>query len=240
MFLCISCTILPKGNPQLKRSIEDDKESVSLNTPVLPSQLNRGRPIYLEVHSYPQLLNGGHISLGGKIYLYGGREELRLDEIIKPTKEIVTENTKTEKISRFVVTVPAQKEPEMIHVKLPNEDTVTSVLSSSVEPELNNNPLTPGEMPQDEASRLKKSSVKSNKSCIRPIIVKNNGCEDMEVNLSFTECIDRKDVRKTKKEYCFKDRALFTHSYEGATFQIYLKSSDGRKYLPDGEITVGQ
>jgi len=94
IFLSISCTILPKGDPQLKRSIEDDKESVSLNTPALPSQLNRGRPIYLEVQSYPQLLTGGHISLGGKIYLYGGREELRLDEIIKPTKEIVTEHPK--------------------------------------------------------------------------------------------------------------------------------------------------
>ena len=240
ILLSVSCTMLPKGDPQLKRSMEEDKEFKTGSPTSLPSQLNRGRPIYLEIQSYPQLISGGHISLGGKIYLFSGREELRLDEIIKPTNSLVTDNSRPEKISRFVVTVPTPSTPEVIHVNIPKEDNVNTTLSSSEDLDLVNAPLTPGSMTFEDAERLKDSSVKSSQSCIRPVMLKNNGCEDMEVNLSFTECANRKDIRKTKKEYCFNDRALFTHSHEGATFEIHLKSVDGKKFLPAGEVVVTQ
>lgn len=252
--LAVGCTSLPSGKPQLKKSIRRDKKEAS-QIEVTPSQLNRGRPIYIEAQSYPQLMNGGHIIQGGKIYIYTGREELRLDEIISEDKKIISSDEVGEKISSFVVTIPPLPENSFVYSLDENKtselslepetynDVVNLALSSVADPdflevEMNNMPLTPGSMTKDETKKLKESSVKDAGSCVKPLLLKQGGCDTLQVKISFSDCINKADVRKTQKEYCFKDRARFSHISDGMSFTVYLRSSDGFNYSQDGEIQI--
>lgn len=79
LFILSSCTSLPKGELQLKKMILDDYPEGPYGQ---SSYIHAGRPFYIESTSYPYLLPDGHISIGGKLLVYVGREELSLEELL--------------------------------------------------------------------------------------------------------------------------------------------------------------
>lgn len=80
-FALTSCTSLPKG-----RNIIEEEFIKDSSTP--PPELKRnefvnsGRPIYVEGMVYPQMIDGGHVSLEGKVGIYIGRESIGLNQIL--------------------------------------------------------------------------------------------------------------------------------------------------------------
>lgn len=76
-----SCTSLPKGKNVLEEEFIKD---ASTPLPELKKNefVNSGRPIYVEGIVYPQMIDGGHISLEGKVGIYIGRESIGLNRIL--------------------------------------------------------------------------------------------------------------------------------------------------------------
>ncbi len=74
------CATIPDGELQLgPKIVRDMKESRTS-----AQALNKGRPIYIEVYSYPQMLESGDIWTGGPLLINLGREDISLDSLITP------------------------------------------------------------------------------------------------------------------------------------------------------------
>lgn len=93
LFVLSSCTSLPKGEPQLRKMMLDDRPR---NVPERVSYVHSGRPLYIESTSYPFVMADGHISMNGKLLVYVGREELSLNELL-PVKEELSDGAKEKK-----------------------------------------------------------------------------------------------------------------------------------------------
>ncbi len=78
-FLLSNCSSLPEGEGVLTKMVEEDQGKVEGQN----EQVYRGRPIFVKVTAYPQMLAQGDIFAGGEILLSVGREELSLEEILK-------------------------------------------------------------------------------------------------------------------------------------------------------------
>lgn len=76
-----SCAFLPSGKNILEESFIKD---ASTPVPEIKNHefVSSGRPIYIEAIVYPQLIEGGHLSLGGKVGVYMGRESVALNQIL--------------------------------------------------------------------------------------------------------------------------------------------------------------
>lgn len=85
-----ACISVPKGELQLGPQITSDMQSGTKNA----SHIGKGRPIYVEARSYPQILESGDIWAGGTLMVNIGREDLSLDEVISP---LPTESEPAEK-----------------------------------------------------------------------------------------------------------------------------------------------
>lgn len=74
------CATIPDGELQLGPKIVRDMRESRTST----QALNKGRPIYIEARSYPQILESGDIWAGGPVLLNLGREDLSLDSLVNP------------------------------------------------------------------------------------------------------------------------------------------------------------
>lgn len=74
------CATIPEGElqlgPKIVRDMKDSRSSAQA--------LNKGRPIYIEAYSYPQMLESGDIWTGGPLLINLGREDISLDALIAP------------------------------------------------------------------------------------------------------------------------------------------------------------
>ena len=77
------CATIPNGELQLGPKIVRDMHESRTGT----QALNKGRPIYIEARSYPQVLESGDIWAGGPVLLNLGREDLSLDALIIPENQ---------------------------------------------------------------------------------------------------------------------------------------------------------
>lgn len=82
------CATSPFSSAELQKRIDADL----LNQNNLTKDLSQGRPIFVEVHSYPQLLPSGDLWLGGKILVNVGREQINYTDFVKKHQ---TESAKT-------------------------------------------------------------------------------------------------------------------------------------------------
>lgn len=76
-----SCSSVPKGRNVLE---EEFIKNATTPEPELKKNefVNSGRPIYVEGIAYPQMIDGGHVSLEGKVAIYIGRESIKLNKIL--------------------------------------------------------------------------------------------------------------------------------------------------------------
>jgi hypothetical protein len=74
------CVTLPEGELQLGPKIVRDMKASRSGV----QALNKGRPIYIEAYSYPQMLESGDIWTGGPLLINLGREDISLDDLIAP------------------------------------------------------------------------------------------------------------------------------------------------------------
>ena len=74
------CASIPSGELQLGPKIVRDMKESRTST----QALNKGRPVYIEAASYPQLLESGDIWTGGQLLINLGREDISLDALIAP------------------------------------------------------------------------------------------------------------------------------------------------------------
>jgi hypothetical protein len=84
-FFCVlaasfGCATVPNGELQLGPKIVQDMQESRIGT----KAINKGRPVYIEARSYPQVLESGDIWLGGPVMLNLGREDLSLDDLVNP------------------------------------------------------------------------------------------------------------------------------------------------------------
>ncbi len=83
------CATIPDGELQLgPKIVRDMKESRTS-----AQALNKGRPIYIEAYSYPQMLESGDIWTGGPLLINLGREDISLDSLITPTMQPASRNS---------------------------------------------------------------------------------------------------------------------------------------------------
>ena len=76
------CATVPNGELQLGPKIVRDMQESRVGT----KAINKGRPVYIEARSYPQVLESGDIWLGGPVMLNSGREDLSLDALVNPER----------------------------------------------------------------------------------------------------------------------------------------------------------
>jgi hypothetical protein len=74
------CATIPEGELQLGPKIVRDMKASRTST----KALNKGRPIYAEAYTYPQMLETGDIWAGGPLLINLGREDISLDTLINP------------------------------------------------------------------------------------------------------------------------------------------------------------
>jgi len=72
------CATIPDGELQLGPKIIKDMKESRVGT----VSLSKGRPLYIEARSYPQLLESGDIWAGGPVMVNIGREDLSFDAIL--------------------------------------------------------------------------------------------------------------------------------------------------------------
>lgn len=72
------CATIPDGELQLGPKIIKDMKESRVGT----ASLSKGRPLYIEARSYPQLLESGDIWAGGPVMVNIGREDLSFDAIL--------------------------------------------------------------------------------------------------------------------------------------------------------------
>ncbi len=77
------CATIPNGELQLGPKIVRDMHE----SRVTAKSLSKGRPIYIEARSYPQMLESGDIWAGGPVLLNLGREDLSLDALLPKAVE---------------------------------------------------------------------------------------------------------------------------------------------------------
>lgn len=76
-----SCASPPKGRNVLEEKFKTDLSENFQEKEGEEIQAS-GRPIYIEAITYPQLIEGGHISIEGKIGVYIGRESIKLNKLL--------------------------------------------------------------------------------------------------------------------------------------------------------------
>ena len=77
-----ACASTPKGTPELGTRMEADQRQ-KRDTPLGIAQ---GRPVFIEVASYPQVLPEGDLWTGGVILLSAGREKLKVFDMVEKYK----------------------------------------------------------------------------------------------------------------------------------------------------------
>lgn len=77
-----SCGFLPSGDKVLSKRINSANSSYNENLTESNYDIAQGRPIFIEALTYPQYIDGGHVSLEGKLGVMIGRESIRIHELI--------------------------------------------------------------------------------------------------------------------------------------------------------------
>ena len=220
LFFLSGCTSLPSGHHELKQMINDDlpKEETGKNT-----YIHKGRPIYLEAQSYPQVVDGGHINMGGKIYIFAGREELTLSEIVKYQidSEMTTNN---------IVVEPPKKEEEVFQapaINLAQKNNTEDVF-----------PITEGTKTIADSINLRNSSIKkkdmlviNHYRCAKPKIDKQGPCEELKVSFDLTKCTGESTIQEGFKVQCNKDKAIFGIKKDNVRYRVNLIPKTTRKNI---------
>lgn len=206
LFVLSACTSLPKGELQLKKMILDDH-------PQEPggkvSYVHSGRPLYVESTSYPYLLPDGHISMGGKLLVYVGREELSLNELLPTHQEHSKKLDKSE-----------DKQDPPSEVKDPSpiirEFGGSRLSGSQALPIFPLFPKTPGAESFEDYLKLKEASISKKEQrvvnhlkCAKPKIIHNGTCDQLQVEFDLSKCLGSHFTTKGYKVSCTDDKALF-------------------------------
>lgn len=219
LVLISACSSLPKGNHELKQMINDDlpKTEDRKNT-----YIHKGRPIYLEAQSYPQIIEGGHISMGGKVYVFAGREELALADLIK-----YQSNSSTE--TEIIPDTPIQSPTET-----PAIESSHNVLAEKKTSE-ETFPITPGTKTLEDVVLLKNSSIKkkdmvvvNHLQCAKPIIEKNGNCNELKVIFDLSLCVGEKLTQDGFQVSCNQNRAVYGVKKNNVRYRATLLSSQGK------------
>lgn len=75
-----ACATSPVGTPEILDTLLEDQQRLAEDKRV---EISTGRPLFIKVQSYPQLLKGGDIRLGGDILILVGREQLDYLDLVK-------------------------------------------------------------------------------------------------------------------------------------------------------------
>ncbi len=73
-----SCASSPTGSAELMKRIEAD---LKMPSKAKRNSISEGRPVFMDIQSYPQILPSGDLWLGGDMLLNVGREELNFTEL---------------------------------------------------------------------------------------------------------------------------------------------------------------
>lgn len=79
MLVVSGCATSPFSSAELQKRIDADL----LDQKNAAQNLSQGRPIFVEVQSYPQLLPSGDLWLGGKILVNVGREQINYTDFVQ-------------------------------------------------------------------------------------------------------------------------------------------------------------
>lgn len=77
--LC-SCATSPVGSPEILNTLLEDQKRLADGKKM---DISKGRPLFMKVQSYPQLLKTGDIWLGGDLLILVGQEQLDYLGLVK-------------------------------------------------------------------------------------------------------------------------------------------------------------
>lgn len=77
-----SCGFLPSGEKVLSKRIKNQDTYLTSTATESSYNIAQGRPIFIEALTYPQYIDGGHVSLEGKLGVMIGRESIRIQDLI--------------------------------------------------------------------------------------------------------------------------------------------------------------
>ena len=80
LFCCYGCAFLPKGTHPSRSDIQEDLKEHQHSNYV---SIDQGRPLFIKVNIYPQVMSDGHILKSGKILMFMGREKINLSDILQ-------------------------------------------------------------------------------------------------------------------------------------------------------------
>jgi hypothetical protein len=89
-----SCAFLPEGKNVLEEKFIKD-ESLPLVETEKKEYVSSGRPIYIEAISYPQMIDGGHLALTGKMAIFIGRETVSMNQIFDVKTGTIEDENRT-------------------------------------------------------------------------------------------------------------------------------------------------
>lgn len=216
LLILSACTSLPKGEPQLKKMMIDDHPRESQGR---FAYVHSGRPVYIESTSYPFLLPDGHISMGGNLLVFVGREELSLNELI-PAKDFLKEEDQSQ---LSPISVPKDKDPtpfirEFGGPKLAESQAALPAPSF---------PKTPGAESLEEFLKLEKASISrkdqrfvNHLKCAKPKITRNGNCEQLQVEFDLSRCLGSPFVRQGHKVSCADHEALFGVKLNNVRYRV--------------------
>lgn len=82
LLILASCGFLPSGEKVLSKRIKNQEISKFENYEESNFDIAQGRPIFIEALTYPQYMDGGHVSLEGKLGIMLGREAIKIQDLI--------------------------------------------------------------------------------------------------------------------------------------------------------------
>lgn len=231
MILLTACTSLPKGEHQLKKQIEND---FPITEGKNVTYINKGRPIYIEANTYPQIQTGGHIYMGGKVYLFSGREELNLTDIIKLNKETMSENyVEFSKDIHQEQMLPSEiiKKEEIPPVVLPQIPIADVNKSEIVFPQ------TSVTQTLEDHLKLKQSSIKKSQmqvidhhKCSKAKITQEGSCEELKVSFDLSKCIGETSLQEAHKVKCENGQGIFGVKRNNVRYRVSLKSMTSKDF----------
>lgn len=76
------CGFLPSGDLVLTKRIKNQESHKLDDFTESNYDIAQGRPIFIEALTYPQYMDGGHVSLEGKLGIMIGRETIKIQDLI--------------------------------------------------------------------------------------------------------------------------------------------------------------
>lgn len=216
LFILSACTSLPNGELQLKKMMLDDHPREPQGR---VSYVHSGRPLYIESTSYPFLLPDGHISMGGKLLVYVGREELSLNELVPIQESSKKEDDPQDKKDLS----PEVKEPTPL-IRESGGARLSEIHAPINQPLF---PKTPGIENFEDFLKLKNASISKKDQrvvnhfkCAAPKILRDGNCDQLQVEFDLSKCLGSPFVKQGYKVNCADNEAIFGVRLNNVRYRI--------------------